>query len=42
MFRVGSGLDSQILGDFEIISQLKNSAKLLKNKVIKSFYRTFS
>ncbi|MEL0455199.1 glutamyl-tRNA reductase [Flavobacteriaceae bacterium SZ-1-7] len=28
MFRVGSGLDSQILGDFEIISQLKQSAKL--------------
>ena len=28
MFRVGSGLDSQILGDFEIISQLKASAKL--------------
>ena len=28
MFRVGSGLDSQILGDFEIISQLKISAKL--------------
>jgi len=27
MFRVGSGLDSQILGDFEIISQLKASAK---------------
>ncbi|MUU78985.1 glutamyl-tRNA reductase [Winogradskyella endarachnes] len=27
MFRVGSGLDSQILGDFEIISQLKFSAK---------------
>lgn len=26
MFRVGSGLDSQILGDFEIISQLKNAA----------------
>lgn len=25
MFRVGSGLDSQILGDFEIISQLKTS-----------------
>ena len=23
MFRVGTGLDSQILGDFEIISQLK-------------------
>ncbi|MEM5563473.1 glutamyl-tRNA reductase [Psychroserpens sp. AS72] len=28
MFRVGSGLDSQILGDFEIISQLKTSARL--------------
>jgi glutamyl-tRNA reductase len=27
MFRVGSGLDSQILGDFEIISQLKVSAR---------------
>ncbi|MGJ8591359.1 MAG: glutamyl-tRNA reductase [Aquaticitalea sp.] len=27
MFRVGSGLDSQILGDFEIISQLKSSAR---------------
>lgn len=27
MFRVGSGLDSQILGDFEIISQLKTSAR---------------
>ena len=24
IFRVGTGLDSQILGDFEIISQLKN------------------
>ncbi len=32
MFRVGSGLDSQILGDFEIISQLKNSAIRSKNK----------
>lgn len=30
MFRVGSGLDSQILGDFEIISQLKSSARLSK------------
>lgn len=30
MFRVGSGLDSQILGDFEIISQIKTSAKLSK------------
>lgn len=26
MFKVGSGLDSQILGDFEIISQLKSGA----------------
>ncbi|CAH8282734.1 glutamyl-tRNA reductase [Mariniflexile fucanivorans] len=31
MFRVGSGLDSQILGDFEIISQLKKSARVSKN-----------
>ena len=30
MFKVGSGLDSQILGDFEIISQLKKSAILSK------------
>ena len=30
MFRVGSGLDSQILGDFEIISQLKKSATVSK------------
>ncbi|TYA74049.1 glutamyl-tRNA reductase [Seonamhaeicola marinus] len=30
MFRVGSGLDSQILGDFEIISQIKSSAVLSK------------
>lgn len=30
MFRVGSGLDSQILGDFEIISQLKTSVRLSK------------
>ncbi len=30
MFRVGSGLDSQILGDFEIISQLKSSARASK------------
>ncbi|MBC2838334.1 glutamyl-tRNA reductase [Robiginitalea sp. SC105] len=28
LFRVGTGLDSQILGDFEIISQLKKSFKL--------------
>lgn len=30
MFRVGSGLDSQILGDFEIISQLRTSARISK------------
>jgi len=32
MFRVGTGLDSQILGDFEIISQIKNS--FVKSKKI--------
>lgn len=30
LFRVGTGLDSQILGDFEIISQLKHSFKRSK------------
>ncbi len=30
VFNVGSGLDSQILGDFEIINQLKVSAKFSK------------
>jgi len=32
MFKVGSGLDSQILGDFEIISQLKASARNSKKE----------
>jgi len=32
LFRVGSGLDSQILGDFEIISQLKASARASKER----------
>jgi len=31
VFRVGTGLDSQILGDFEIISQLKQSFNESKN-----------
>ncbi len=38
MFRVGSGLDSQILGDFEIISQLKASTRLSrKHKLLNHF-----
>ena len=32
MFRVGTGLDSQILGDFEIISQIKIAFKLSKTQ----------
>jgi len=31
IFKVGTGLDSQILGDFEIISQLKKSFNLSKS-----------
>ncbi len=34
MFRVGTGLDSQILGDFEIISQLKNAFIESKNHTL--------
>lgn len=38
LFRVGTGLDSQILGDFEIISQLKQSFKLSqKHHLINTF-----
>ena len=38
LFRVGTGLDSQILGDFEIIAQLKQSFKFSKqNNMLSSF-----
>jgi glutamyl-tRNA reductase len=38
MFRVGTGLDSQILGDFEIISQLKNAfIQSKKNNLVNNF-----
>ncbi|HEX7847718.1 MAG TPA: glutamyl-tRNA reductase [Chitinophagaceae bacterium] len=30
LFQVGSGLDSQILGDYEIVGQIKQAAKLAK------------
>jgi len=38
MFKVGAGLDSQILGDFEIISQLKQSAKISKKHQLLNAY----
>lgn len=38
IFNVGSGLDSQILGDFEIISQLKVSAKTSKKQGLLNAY----
>lgn len=38
MFRVGTGLDSQILGDFEIISQLKTAfAKSKEEQLVNAF-----
>lgn len=38
MFRVGTGLDSQILGDFEIISQIKNAFNQSKsNGLVNTF-----
>lgn len=38
MFRVGTGLDSQILGDFEIISQLKNGFNESRQKGLTNAY----
>lgn len=38
MFRVGTGLDSQILGDFEIISQIKNSFLQAREKGLTTSY----
>jgi glutamyl-tRNA reductase len=38
IFNVGCGLDSQILGDFEIISQLKISAKTSKKQGVLNTY----
>jgi glutamyl-tRNA reductase len=32
LFKVSSGLDSQIIGDYEILSQLKQAAKIAKEK----------
>lgn len=38
LFKVGTGLDSQILGDFEIISQLKRSFALSKTHGLTSHF----
>ena len=38
LFRVGTGLDSQILGDFEIICQLRKSLKVSKQKGLLDAY----
>lgn len=38
IFRVGIGLDSQILGDFEIISQLRNSFRKSKEEGLLNAY----
>lgn len=32
LFKIGTGLDSQILGDYEIVGQLRNSFKLAKEQ----------
>ncbi len=38
LFRVGTGMDSQILGDFEIISQVKNGFVAAKEKGLTNSY----
>lgn len=38
LFKVGTGLDSQILGDFEIISQLRNGLKRSKRAGVLNAY----
>jgi len=38
LFRVGTGLDSQILGDFEIISQIRNGFVLAKEQGLTTNY----
>lgn len=38
LFRVGTGLDSQILGDFEIISQIKNAFVFSKENELANAY----
>jgi glutamyl-tRNA reductase len=38
LFKVGTGLDSQILGDFEIISQLRNSLRRSKKMGMLNVY----
>ncbi|RRO15885.1 glutamyl-tRNA reductase [Flavobacteriaceae bacterium 14752] len=38
LYRVAAGLDSQILGDFEIISQIKSSFNLSKKKEISNAF----
>lgn len=38
LFRVGTGLDSQILGDFEIIGQIKNDFLESKNQGLSNAY----
>ena len=38
LFKVGTGLDSQILGDFEIIGQIKHGYKLSRERNMSSSY----